>query len=181
MSCIQSSKISCGNTMESVHVIVTEYMIAHYRCPRCHREVVANDASCPRKGKFGNNTIAQATLLKYEDRLPHRKIQSAMKRTHGLKISPATIFDLTRRAADAIRPDYDAILNRIRGAPILYVDETSIRVQGERHWIWTFSTPSESLFCDSEESRNEGPDRSLDSKIQGYNRVRRLETICQIH
>ena len=69
-----------------------------------------------------------------------------MKRLFGLKISPATIFDLTRRAADAVRSEYDAILNTIRGAPILYVDETSIRVQGERHWIWTFSTPSESFF-----------------------------------
>jgi transposase len=62
------------------------------------------------------------------------------------KISPATILDLTRRAADAVRSEYDAILNKIRGALILYVDETSIHVQGERHWIWTFSTPSESFF-----------------------------------
>ena len=67
-------------------------------------------------------------------------------RLFGLKISPATILDLTRRAADAVQSEYDAILKKIRGAPILYVDETSIHVQGERHWIWTFSTPSESFF-----------------------------------
>jgi transposase-like protein len=65
---------------------------------------------------------------------------------HGLKISPATIFDLTRRAADAVQSEYDAILNKIRGAPILYVDETGIHVQGEKHWIWTFTTPSETFF-----------------------------------
>jgi transposase len=127
-------------------VMVTEYKIAHYRCPCCQKEVVANDASCPHKGKFGNNTIAQATLLKYEDRLPHRKIQSTLNRMHGLKISPATIFDLTRRAAEAVQSDYDAILNKIRNAPILYVDETGIHVQGEKHWIWTFTTPSETFF-----------------------------------
>ena len=127
-------------------VMVTEYKIAHYLCPFCRKEVVANDAGCPHEGKFGNNTIAQATLLKYEDRLPHRKIQDAMKRLFGLKISPATIFDLTRRAAEAVQSDYDAILNKIRNAPILYVDETGIHVQGERRWIWTFSTPSESFF-----------------------------------
>jgi transposase len=127
-------------------VMVTEYKIAHYRCPFCMKEVVAKDARCPHKGKFGNNTIAQATLLKYEDRLPHRKIQSALNRMHGLKISPATIFDLTRRAAEAVQPDYDAILNKIRDAPILYVDETGIHVQGEKHWIWTFTTPSETFF-----------------------------------
>ena len=127
-------------------IIVTEYKIAHYRCPCCRKEVAAKDPGCPHEGKFGNNVIAQATLLKYEDRIPHRKIHDAMMRIFGLKISPATIFDLTRRAADAVRSEYDAILSKIRSAPILYVDETSIHVQGERHWIWTFSTPSESFF-----------------------------------
>jgi transposase len=127
-------------------IIVTEYKIAHYRCPCCRKEVAAKDPGCPHEGRFGNNVIAQATLLKYEDRLPHRKIQDTMKRLFGLRISPATIFDLTRRAADAVRSEYDAILRKIRSAPILYVDETSIHVQGERHWIWTFSTPSESFF-----------------------------------
>ena len=127
-------------------IIVTEYRIAHYRCPCCRKEVAAKNAGLPHEGKFGNNVIAQASLLKYEDRLPHRKIQDAMKRLFGLKISPATVFDLTRRAADAVRSEYDAILSKIRSAPILYVDETSIRVQGERHWIWAFTTPTESFF-----------------------------------
>jgi transposase len=127
-------------------IIVTEYKIAHYRCPCCRKEVVASDPGCPHEGKFGNNVIAQATMLKYDGRMPHRIIHDAMMRLFGLKISPATILDLTRRAADAVQSEYDAILKKIRGAPILYVDETSIHVQGERHWIWTFSTPSESFF-----------------------------------
>ena len=127
-------------------IMVTEYKIAHYRCPCCLKEVVGKDANCPHEGKFGNNTIAQVTLLKYEDRLPHRKIRAALKRQHGLEISPATILDLTRRAADAVRSEYDAILNKIRDAPILYVDETGVHVQGEKHWIWTFTTPFETFI-----------------------------------
>jgi len=127
-------------------IIITEYKIAHYRCPCCRKEVVAGNSECPREGKFGNNIISLATLFRYEDRLPHRKIQDALERLHGMKISPATIFDLTRRAADAVRSEYDAILNKIREAPILYVDETSIHVQGEKQWIWTFATESETFF-----------------------------------
>ena len=57
-------------------VIVTEYKIAHYTCPHCQKEVVATDACCPKEGRFGNNTIVEAALLKYEDRLPHRKIKT---------------------------------------------------------------------------------------------------------
>lgn len=127
--------------------MVIEYQIAHYRCPRCKKEAEAKNPAYPHKGRFGNNVIAQTTLLKYEDRLPHRKIQDAMKRLHGLNISPATIFELTNRAADALQSDYNEILNRIRNAPILYVDETGIRVQGEQHWIWTFTTPTEIFYA----------------------------------
>ena len=127
-------------------IIVTEYKIAHYRCSCCHREVAANDADCPNEGIFGNNTIAQTTLLKYEDRLPHRKIQDTLKRLYGLNISPATVLDLTRRAADAVQSEYEVILNRVRAAQILYVDETSIYVQGVLHWIWVFTTPSETFI-----------------------------------
>jgi transposase len=130
---------------ESQPITVTEYRIAHYKCPRCQKVVAATDVGCPDEGKFGNNTIAQATLLKYEDRLPHRKIQNALNRLYGLNISPATIFDLTRRAADAVQSEYNAILNRVRKAQILYIDETSIDVQGKKHWIWVFTTLSETF------------------------------------
>ena len=93
-------------------VTVTEYEIAHYTCSCCQKEVIATDAGCPKEGIFGNNTIAQAALLKYEDRLPHRKIQNTLKRQYGLEVSPATIFDLTRRAADAVQPVYEDILQQ---------------------------------------------------------------------
>jgi len=65
-------------------VIVTEYRIAHYTCPHCQKEVVATDPGCPKEGIFGSNTIAQAALLKYEDRLPYRKIRNALMRQYGL-------------------------------------------------------------------------------------------------
>ncbi|VVB62437.1 Transposase IS66 family protein [uncultured archaeon] len=126
-------------------VTVTEYKIEHYICPCCRKEVVGTDPGCPTEGMFGNNTIAHVALMKYRDRLPHRKIQDALKRVYGLVISPATILDLTRRAADAVALEYDAILDRIRSSPVLYVDETSIDVQGKNQWIWIFATPAETF------------------------------------
>lgn len=108
-------------------VMVTEYNIANYRCPGCPKEVVASDAECPSEGWFGNNIIAQTALLKYEDRLPHRKIQDALRRLHGLNMSPATVVDLTRRAAEVVQSEYDAILNKIRCAPIMIQGHNCMR------------------------------------------------------
>jgi len=99
-------------------VTVTKFKIAHYACPGCHREVIATHQDCPKEGGFGKNVIAQATLAKYEDRLPYRKIQNLLKRQYGLTVSPASILDFTRRASDAVRSEYEAILKRIRSAPI---------------------------------------------------------------
>jgi transposase len=65
-------------------IIVTEYKIAHYRCPCCRKEVAAKDSGCPHEGRFGNNVIALATILKYEGRLPHRKIHDAMMKHQSM-------------------------------------------------------------------------------------------------
>jgi transposase len=62
-------------TPEPQSVTITEYRIAHYRCQRCQKIVTGTDAGCSDKGKFGNNAIAQATLLKYEDRLTYREFK----------------------------------------------------------------------------------------------------------
>ena len=54
--------------------------------------------------------ITAGECLKYRELSEDaRKIQDALKRIHGLALSPATIFDLTRRAGEAVRPEYDAI------------------------------------------------------------------------
>ena len=84
----------------------------------------------------------------YEDRLLHRKIHDAMMRLHGLKISPATILDLTRRAADAVQSEYDAILNRIRGALIVYADETSNPGPRRKTLDLDLFYAIRNLFCD---------------------------------
>ena len=59
------------------------------------------------------------------------------------------IIPLTSRIPtfDAVRWEYDAILKRVRNVPILHVDETSIEVQGKKHWIWAFTTPAETFVA----------------------------------
>jgi len=136
------------------------YKISHYRCPCCRKKLLQGISSCPHEGKFGNNVIA---LRRYS--IMRRGCLTEISKTqcgrhYGLKISPATIFDLPRRAADAVRSEYDAILSKIRGAPIVYADETSIRVQGVRHWIW-YLLHRLRLFRRFERAEHEGSAGSL--------------------
>lgn len=136
-------------------VEVTEFQIGHYFCDCCGGEVIANHPDCPDEGRFGHRVCVQTTLLKFEDRLPHRKVKNTLERDYGLEISPATVLDITRRTADTLRPMYENIREEIQHADVLYVDETGIKVDGEQYWAWAFRNKDSILFA-LRESRGKG-------------------------
>lgn len=117
---------------------VTQYKIGHYKCKKCGKITLA-ESKIP-AGRFGNNVIAQSTLLKYDNRLPYRRVADTLERQYGLTITPACVLDLTRRASDKLKTDYKEIRKKIRNAKIIYIDETSIDVGGRKFWIWVFVT-----------------------------------------
>jgi len=126
---------------------VIDFLEYRWRCEACGSSTVARHPDCPPEGRFGRNLLVQATLMKYEERLPHVKVCETLDRTYGLSITPATALDITRRVSDWLRPEYMRILQRIRAADVVYVDETGAKVDGALHWTWAFTTRSETLIA----------------------------------
>lgn len=125
---------------------VIEFTLHHYKCNNCHEEIIASHPDCPSKGIFGRNILSQVALMKYKGRLPHRKIKEFLKGIYGIDLSTATIFDFTRRVSESLRGEYERILKRIRKARVVHGDETGIKVNGKKYWIWVFTTGLETLF-----------------------------------
>lgn len=134
-------------------VKITEFLMPHYECPGCGRDITAWHPDCPQEGVFGKNTQAHVTLLKYTHRLPHRKISDVLKTMHGITISPATILDITRRASDRLRTEYEQIKNRIREAYNICIDETGIKVDGQNHHTWGFISSQNDVLIAIRKSR----------------------------
>lgn len=132
---------------DKASVEVIEYKIGHYFCDDCGEEVIANHPDCPDEGIFGNRTCTQTTLLKFEDRLPHRKVKNTLERDYGLDISTATVLDLIRRTADKLRPEYKKIQEEIINSDVLYTDETGMKVNGEQYWMWGFRNEDTIFFA----------------------------------
>ncbi len=128
-------------------VVAKEYRLGHYSCESCGEEVVASHPDCPEEGRFGKNVLIQATLLKYEERIPYRKVSDLFEWQYDLEVSPASVLDFLRRTADWLRPEYEKIWGKVRNSDVLYVDETGMKVNGEQHWIWAFTTGCETLVA----------------------------------
>jgi transposase len=125
---------------------VLDYLEYEYECTECGTYTSSRHPDCPPVGRLGRNALVQATLMKFEERLPHRKAAEALERTYGLQVTPATVLDVTRRVAWWLLPEYHRILQRIRASPVVYVDETGARVDGRRYWIWVFTTETDTLI-----------------------------------
>lgn len=123
---------------EPMPVKVIEYVYCYYHCENCNKEFTALYPDIPKEGRFGKNVLVETTLMKYEERLPLRKIQAVLKRQYGLKVSVGAIFDFTRRVHKSLQPEYFLILQLIRNSEVTYIDETSIKVNGKNYWIWIF-------------------------------------------
>jgi transposase len=145
----------------------TQYNRHCYECDSCGTQTVASHPDCPDEGQFGVNVLAQATLSKYEYRLPHRKIADRFEQLHGLELSPASAWHATERAARAGRCEYDQIRAEIQQADVVHVDETGHKLDGEQTWIWTFRTDQHTLYAVRESRGSDVPEEVLGEDFDG--------------
>ena len=127
-------------------LVITQFTIPHYFCNHCNAEIIPSHPRLPEEGRLGPNLQAQIALMKYEDRLPHRKIARTLNRQYGLQITPATILDVTRRVADKLQGIYGAIKEEVKKSGQVVADETGLKVQGKNFWLWTFVSLTSVLF-----------------------------------
>lgn len=126
-------------------VEVIEHLVNHYKCPKCKKCIVAkNNASSQR---FGKNVLTHVTLLKFDDRLPLRKVVSSLQRHYGLTLTNVEVLKITNRVANKLAVPYKLFIKRIRKAKVVYVDETEIKVNGVTYQLWTFVTETETVFA----------------------------------
>ena len=126
-------------------VTVTEYKINHYKCKECNNEIIAQ-SPFPEQSNFGANTLAHTTLLKFDDRLPLKKVCSALERQFNLDISSATVFDITRRVSNKLQPEYESIKKSLRRSKSVNIDETGMRVGGLNFHLWVFTNGNATLY-----------------------------------
>lgn len=110
---------------------------------------------------LNEDVISQATLSRYDHRLPYRKIADRFEQLHGLELSGASPWHASEHAARAGRCEYDQIRKQIQQAVIVHVDETGIKRNVEQAWIWTFRASEHTLYAVQESRGSDVPAKVL--------------------
>lgn len=151
----------CGGAIHDVEKIV-QYIeeippirpVAHRvvtyqgRCDRCGEVRSTHPLQTSRRPgvQLGPRAAALAVGLNKQFNLTMRKTCRVLKDLFGLSLSPGGLSQLADRLADRVRGQYDQLIETIRGSPACNADETSWWVGGPGWWLWTFTTPSATVY-----------------------------------
>jgi len=142
-----------------------KHLIEWYICPNCKRRIVAkNNAPADR---FGPNLRSYITLLRHDDRLPLRKVESALLRNNDFKITHTGIMKIIRQVAKRLKEPYYEIIKKIRSSRVVYIDETQYKLNGEKWWLWAFVCEDAILFVIRKSRSKEVIEEILGKKYEG--------------
>ena len=90
---------------------------------------------------YGSNIEGLIGYFHARHYLPFARMGEMMNNVFGIDISEGGIHCLLNRFADKTTPLYRIIRKRVSGSMVIGADETGAKVNGNKHWFWTWQTP----------------------------------------
>ena len=117
-------------------VTVTEHQCPRVRCPGCGKRARAPLPGDVAQSAFGPRFHAAVAVLSVRNRVSRRDVVECCEQLFGARISSGTVDAILQRVSDALeQPDAD-LLERVRAARALNIDETGWRTAGQRRALW---------------------------------------------
>ena len=135
---------------EMVDVVQVRYQLVtvqrqKYRC-RCGGcvETALGPERAVEGGRYSLAFGAKVVTDKYLDHLPLER-QVRILRRHGLKVTSQTLWDLVYRLSQALRPTWEALLQKVLSQPVIGLDQTGWKRLSQRKgrpWqMWCLTAP----------------------------------------
>ena len=127
--------------------------------------------------------------MKFEERQTFRKIKDSLERRWKLYVTPASIMHLNQRVSFALEAEHTKLIAKIRASDVVYADETSLRINGIKSWIWIF-VAKDAVLCVIRKSRGSGVVKEILGDSEGilvcdgwkpYTSCRRVIQRCWAH
>ena len=105
-------------------------------CPRCRAENRGRfPENMPSPLRYGDGIVAFATQLPVSQMVSLKRAAQTIQVLTGRLVSEATLLAWILRLHDALADWEAAAVERLLAMPVLHVDETSMRIDRNNHWL----------------------------------------------
>lgn len=119
-----------------ITVVVTEHRCQRVRCPDCGRRARGKLPDAVAASAFGPRYQAAIAVLSVRNRISRRDVVELCEQLFGSRISTGTVDAILARVGDALAEPYADLLDRVRAAERLNMDETGWRLRGAQRALW---------------------------------------------
>jgi transposase len=124
-----------------VKAVWTEYRIYGRQCGCGCRTVADFPGDVGSPISYGSHIEGLIGYFHARQYLPFARMREMMNDVFNLDISEGGIHCLLERFADRTTPLYGIIRQRVSASKVVGADETGAKVNGDKHWFWTWQTP----------------------------------------
>jgi transposase len=132
--------------LPEIAVEVTEHRLHRRRCPDCGATTRAELPAEVPVGAFGPRLEAAVATLSVRNRVSRRDTVELSGELFGCPLSAGTVDAICRRAGTALEVVYGDLLDHVRRAPAVNIDETGWRLKGGRRTLWGAITEAAAVF-----------------------------------
>ena len=134
---------------------VIQYRIERMYCRKCMKIYESDVPNTLPGARLSMRAMLIVAYLKTGMRMSVENVSEAMKEMFGIRISEGEIMNILYQLSNALGPEYENILERVRNAPSRNIDTTSWRENGANMDMWTFVTKCEAIFHVSKSNNHE--------------------------
>jgi transposase len=132
--------------LPEIRPVVTEYQRHRLACP-CGLTTCGDLPAGVPAGQAGPRLIAFSALLLACFRQSKRRAASFLGLILRQPASCGWMVALQGRAADAVRPAYDELAERLPEQAVLHIDESPTKEGKAKAWVWTFVAAAFTFFA----------------------------------
>ena len=123
--------------MPEIKPNITEYQLPEVVCGHCGK---TTHAPLPEEiaGHFGPQLAALIAYLTVVCRMPRRVVEALLEQVLGIEISLGSTQKCWEEASQAVAAPCQELERQLRDEPVLNVDETGWRTNGDKRFLWAF-------------------------------------------
>jgi transposase len=127
-------------------VRVTEHRCQRIVCPGCGTRQTARFPEAVAVSAFGPRLQAAVVTLSVRNRVSRRDVVELCEQLFASRICTGTVEAILARAADALTEPCDDLLDRVRSARAVNMDETGWRLRGGQRALWGMFTERHAIL-----------------------------------
>jgi transposase len=127
-------------------VRVIEHQCQRVRCRDCGARATGALPAEVAQSAFGARLQAAIVTLSVRNRISRRDVVELCEQLFAARISTGSVESILQRAGDALEQPYEDLLERVRAADALNMDETGWRRHGNQRALWGAFTQRHAIF-----------------------------------